>query len=208
MAGRLRNSLIALLLAAVSGCSTAPAHFYALEATAASDSGAAPLSGRILVVPVSVPAAVDRPQLVVQTAPNRLRVDEFHRWAAPLSEGIAEAVAGDLVRLLGTPDVAVAPLANFKPTYVVTIEVQRFESVAGQSATIDAVWTVRKTGGAETRVGRTVAREAVPASGVDALAAAHSRALVKLSGDIAAAIRGEAETARNGETYEKPSAGN
>src|SRR5208282_3361834 len=99
--------------------------------------------------------AVDRPEFVVQTAPNRVDLDEFNRWAAPLNDAIAQAVAGDLVKLLGTPDVAAAPMANFEPAYRVTIDVQRFDSVQGQSALVEAVWTVRRTAGGETRSGRT-----------------------------------------------------
>jgi uncharacterized protein len=186
-------ALIALVAAAVSGCgTTAPSRFYTLDATAVAD-GAAPVRDTIMVGPVSVPAAVDRPQFVVQAAPNRVDIDEFNRWAAPLSDGIAQAVAGDLVKLLGTPNVATAPMANFDPAYRVTIDVQRFESVPGQAAQLEAVWTVHRTAGAETRSGRTVAREPVQGDGFEALAAAHSRALARLSGDIAAAIRAEAE---------------
>ena len=129
---------------------------------------------------------------MVQVAPNRVEVDEFNRWVAPLNDGIARALAGDLAVQLGTPEVAAAPLANFNPSYWVTIDVQRFESIPGQAALVEAVWTVRAAGG-ETRSGRTVAREAVQGDGFDALAAAHSRALAKMSGDIAAAIRAEAE---------------
>ena len=184
---------IALVAAAVSGCgTTAPSRFYTLDATAVSD-GATPVSYPIMVGPVSVPAAVDRPQFVVQAAPNRVDIDEFNRWAAPLNDAIAQVVAGDLVKLLGTPNVAAAPMANFDPAYRVTIDVQRFDSVPGQAALLDAVWTVHRTAGGETRSGRTVAREAVQGDGFEALAAAHSRALAKMSGDIAAAIRAEAE---------------
>ncbi len=184
---------LALVTAAASGCgTTAPSRFYTLDATAGPD-GAAPVAYGIMVGPVSVPAAVDRPQFVVQAAPNRVDVDEFNRWAAPLNDSIAQAVAGDLVKLLGTPNVAAAPLANFDPAYRVTIEVQRFDSAPGQAALLEAVWTVRKASGGVTRSGRTVAREAVQGDGFDALAAAHSRALAKMSGDIAAAIRAEAE---------------
>jgi uncharacterized protein len=184
---------IALMAAAASGCSTtAPSRFYTLDVTAVSD-GAAPVSYPIMVGPVSVPAAVDRPQFVVQAAPNRVDVDEFNRWAAPLNDAIAQVVAGDLVKLLGTPNVAAAPMANFDPAYRVTIDVQRFESIRGQAALLEAVWTVRATTGAQTRSGRTVAREAVQGDGFEALAAAHSRALARLSGDVAGAIRAEAE---------------
>ncbi len=52
---------------------------------------------------------------------------------------------------------------------------------------------MRRTAGAQTRSGRTLAREAVQGDGFDALAAAHSWALEKMSGDIATAIRVEAE---------------
>lgn len=59
----------------------------------------------------------------------------------------------------------------------------------GDSLLVEAVRAVRRTAGGETRSGRTVAREAVQDVSFDALAAAHSRALVQLRGDIAAAVR-------------------
>jgi uncharacterized protein len=183
---------IALSAALTAGCSTAPSTFYSLSSTATAD-GTPATTATVLVGPVTIPAAVDQPEFVVQVAPNRVQVDEFNRWVAPLSDGIARAVAGDLVVLLGTPEVATAQLANFAPDYRVTIDVQRFESIQGQAATVEAVWTVRKTAGGQTRSGRTVAREPVQGQGFDALAAAHSQAIAKVSGDIAAAIRAEAE---------------
>jgi hypothetical protein len=57
---------------------------------------------------------------------------------------------------------------------------------------VETVWTVRAAAGGEPRSGRTLAREPLQGSGFDALAAAHSRALVHVSSDIAAAIRAEA----------------
>jgi len=183
---------ITLMVTLATGCSTAPSKFYSLASTATAD-GTPPTSAAVMVGPVTIPAAVDQPEFVVQVAPNRVQVDEFNRWVSPLGDSIARAVAGDLVVLLGTPDVANSQLANFVPDYRVTIDVQRFESVQGQAATLEAVWTVRKTAGGATRSGRTVARESVQGQGFDALAAAHSQAIAKMSGDIAAAIRAEAE---------------
>jgi uncharacterized lipoprotein YmbA len=183
---------IALAAALVAGCSTAPSRFYSLASTATAD-GTPATAASVMVGPVTIPASVDQPEFVVQVAPNRVEVDEFNRWVSPLNDSIARAVAGDLVALLGTPDVASSQLANWVPDYRVTIDVQRFESVQGQAATLEAVWTVRKTAGGETRSGRTVAREPVQGQGFDALAAGHSQAIAKMSGDIAAAIRAEAE---------------
>ena len=182
---------IALIALLAGGCSTAPSRFYTLDSTA-TPAVAPPTRTTVVVGPVSVPDTVDRPEFVVQVASNQVDVEEFNRWAAPLGDGIAHAVAGDLSTLLGTPDVAVGPMANFSPAYRVTIDVQRFDSIQGQAAYIDAMWTVHNIANGKTRSGRTVAREPVQGDGFQALAAAHSRALAKVSVDIAAAIRSEA----------------
>ena len=187
-----QTTLISLLVIFAAACSTAPSRFYSLTSTATAD-GTPAMNTTVMVGPVTVPASVDQPQFVVQVAANRVQVDEFNRWVAPLSDSIARAVAGDLVVLLGTPEVASGPMANFIPDYRVTIDVQRFESIQGDAAIVEAVWTVHKTAGGATRTGRTVAREPVQGQSYDALAAAHSRAMAKLSSDIASAIRAEAE---------------
>ena len=192
MASRVAYLISIAFIVTAAGCSTTPARFYSLASTATAD-GTPAMPSAVMVGPVTIPASVDQPEFVVQVAPNRVEVDEFNRWVSPLGDGIARAVAADLVVLLGTPEVASAQLANFTPDYRVTIDVQRFESVQGQAATLEAVWTVRKNAGGQTRSGRTVAREPVQGQSFDALAAAHSQALAKMSGEIAAAIRAEAE---------------
>jgi uncharacterized lipoprotein YmbA len=193
---RARSSVIALLAAAAVGCSaSAPARFYSLDSTATLD-GPPLTQVSVMVGPVTVPAAVDQPQFVVQVAPNRVEVDEFNRWVAPLNDSIARAVAGDLASQLGTPDVAPAPLVSFDPTYSVAIDVLRFESIRGQAAVVEAVWAVHRTAGGAARTGHTLAREAVQGNGFDALAAAHSRALAIVSADITTAIRTDASNNR------------
>jgi uncharacterized protein len=189
----MKNFIVVLFLAVVAtGCSSAPSRFYTLNSTATGD-GTASSTLAVLVGPVSIPAEVDRPQFTVQVAPNRVAVDEFNRWAAPLSENIARAVAGDLSALLGTPRVAAMPAANFTADYQVTINIQRFETVPGKSVLVDAVWVVRPPSRGTAQSGRTVASETVSDDSYDSLAAAHSRALAKVSSDIAAAIRALAD---------------
>ena len=184
----------AVAATAALGCGrSATARFYTLSSTATSQ-GAPAASYAIAVGPVSIPGYVDRPQFVVQTAENRVALEEFDRWAGPLDEGIARVVAGDLAVLLGTTEVVTVPSPQgFNPQYRVAIDVQRFESVPGKSVVVDAVWVVQRSAGGEPRTGRTVASESAGGEGFEALAAAHSRALAKLSGDVAAAIRSEAE---------------
>jgi uncharacterized lipoprotein YmbA len=185
--------VIAVAVALLAGCgSSPPSRFYLLNATAAADN-AAQARYAVIVGPVSIPAAVDQPQLVIQTSPNSVRPDEFNRWGAPLQDQIGRIVAADLATLLGTPRVTATPLPHFDAAYRVAIDVQRFESTPGKSATVEAVWVVyATTGEAAGRSGHTLAEEPVGDGTMDALVAAHSRALAVLSADIAAAIRATA----------------
>ncbi len=183
--------LITLAMIAA-GCASAPSHFYTLNSTAAAD-GSSPVDYSVLIEPVSVPALVDHPQFTVQIGPNSVQLDEFNRWAEPLSDNVARAIAGDLAVQLGTSQVVARPLANFDANYRVNIAIQRFESVPGKSALIEALWVVRKSAGGTAKSGCTLANETVSGNGFDALAAAHSRALEKVSSDIAAAIRAEGD---------------
>jgi uncharacterized lipoprotein YmbA len=189
-------SLIGLVAALVAGCASAPSRFYTLNSTATGD-GAPAAPYAIVVGPVSVPALVDRPQFTVHVATNRVEINEFNRWAGPLSDNIARVVAGDLAVLLGTSQVSTAPLGNPESTYRVTIDIRRFETMRGQTAgnaaLVEANWAIRRPTGGAARSGHTVARESAPGDGFEGLAAAHSRALAKVSADIAAAIRAEAD---------------
>ena len=185
---------LALAFAAVfaAGCASSPSRFYTLNATAAGD-GKSEADYAVAVGPVTIPAEVDRPQYTTQVTRNRVTVDEFNRWAEPLNEAIGRVIAADLATLLGTPRVAAVPLANFDPAYRVTIDIQKFASNPGKLVRIDALWVVHKSAGRVSLSGHTVAEESVADGSFDALAAAHSRALAKISGDIAAAIRSEAD---------------
>jgi len=185
----MRVLLVLVVLAA--GCGSSPAsRFYTL--TPAPPSAPAPASSdlSVLVSPVSVPLAVDRPQMVVAVSANQVALDEFNRWASPLANNIARVVAENLAAMLGTSRVAVSPQALTSGVdYRAAIEVQRFESALGEAATLEAVWAVSRDADGRARTGRTTAREAVPDKTYEALAAGHSRAVARLSRDIAEAVR-------------------
>jgi uncharacterized lipoprotein YmbA len=187
------TSTVALyvLVALVAGCASPASRFYTLSAGAAPAGTPSNLS--VSVGPVSVPAVVDRPQIVVTTGPNQVRMEEFNRWASPLQNAIARVVAENLAALLGTPRVTLSSQILADADYRAIIEVQRFESAPGEAASLDAVWTVRRTKDGKAETGRTTVREAAQGSGYDALAAAHSRALERLSRDIAGAVRALAQ---------------
>lgn len=177
------------ILAAVwAGCASPRSDFYTLSRLAKAAPASADYS--VVVGPVSVPEIVDRPQIVVRTGPNQVFIDEFHRWGSPLRDDIARGIAGNLAALLGCPRVSVFPNPAFPAAkYRVTVDVMVFDSSPGESAVLDAVWVVRSALDGAIRTGRTTGRETVSDAGYTALVAAHSRALEKLSGDIADAIR-------------------
>lgn len=173
------------------GCgSSPPTHFYTLNSTALS-MGTKPADYTVAIDPVTIPATDDRPQMVVQTGPNQVQVDEFNQWAAPLGANIASVVAGDLSTELGTPHVVLAPPTPVQPAYRVTINVQRFKAIPGDYVLVDAVWVVRGSSGKLLQSGRTLAKEPVHGQGYEVLAAGFSRALARVSGDIATAISAE-----------------
>jgi uncharacterized lipoprotein YmbA len=187
MMGRLAKLAIVGTLAALAACTSAPSRFYTLSATAAPSAASSNLS--VAVGPVSVPAAVDRPQIVINTSANQVTVDDFNRWAAPLQDNLARVVAENLVALLGAPRVTLFPQTlGADVDYRVQIEIRNFESAPGKSASLDAVWSVRRSKDGKTETGRTSAREKVDGNDYEALAAAHSRGVARLSQDIADAV--------------------
>jgi uncharacterized protein len=180
---------IAMLYTLAAGCASTPAsRFYTLSAASEPPGSSSTLS--VVVGPVSVPAVVDRPQIVVSVGPNQVRLEEFNRWAAPLQNNIAGVVADNLVLMLGTPRItSSAQASSTDANYRAAIDVQIFQSVPGESALLDAVWSVRRTKDGQATTGRTKVRETVEDKGYDALAAAHSRAVARLSRDVADAVR-------------------
>jgi uncharacterized lipoprotein YmbA len=180
------------IAAIAAGCASPATHFYTLSVTAAPAGAPAlrPSGLSVLVGPVSIPVLLDQPQIVVSAGPNQVSFDEFNRWATPLAADISRVLALDLMATLGTPRVALAQQTlNAEADYRVAIDVQGFESALGEAATLNAAWTVRNTRDGKTQTGRTSVREPANGNGFDAIAAAHSRALARLSQDIAGVVR-------------------
>jgi len=187
---RLHLALACLVLLAACG-SPPKERYYTLTGAASTPAPAASASAASVAVgPVTLPESIDQPQLVVQVAANQVTLYEFHRWASPLKSEIARVIAANLARELGTTRVwSYAQTTLPSPDYQVLVDVQRFDSALGDAATIDVLWTVRRAAGGAPKTGRSLVREPASGSGFDTLVAAHSRALARVSGDIANAIR-------------------
>jgi len=184
--------LAACALAVLAGCATTASHEEFFTLTSPADGAAAPsaYSPAVFVGPVSIPEGVDRPQMVLTTGPNRVDIADEYHWAEPLRDAIARAVAQGLSRELGTGRVLVSSAASgSRVDYRVAIELQRFDSSFSDGAAIDALWTVSSADGKRTRNGRSAQREPDASHDAAGIAAAHARALERMAGDIAQAIR-------------------
>lgn len=185
-------SFLTVMLAAVvlGGCGSSPiARFYTLKPDATLTSAGDSMPLHVVVNPVTIPDLVDRPQIVTRVAGNQVSLDEFARWAGPLKGDIARTIAANLSQLLGTDNVTVFDSgANVAPMWRVRVDVMRFDSELGVAVAIDALWVVQPPGKGAPVTGRSAAREAVTGQGYEPLVAAHDRALVTVSRDIASAI--------------------
>lgn len=190
-----RTSRSLLLVLALAGCASSPAtRHYTLSAPVPPETRAGTPAGlAVSVGPVAIPAVVDRPQIVTALGPNEVWPDEFNRWASPLADGVGLAVVGHLAVALPSPNVVLLTQSADGPAQTqVAIEIQRFDSVPGSHALLDALVTVRNASTGRVVVTRTTVREPSPDRSYDALVAAHSRAVARLSADIATAIRAAA----------------
>jgi uncharacterized lipoprotein YmbA len=79
------------------------------------------------LLPLDLPAHLERPQLVSWIGPAELRVDEFVRWAEPLAAGTLRVLADDLAAALPAHRVITAPWpASAAPTCRVRVALDRF----------------------------------------------------------------------------------
>jgi len=185
------------MLILLSGCrnTTPPVRFYSLTPLPAGsgeikDAGSTgPLS--VGIGPVEILKSLDRPHIVTRTGPNRLKVDDFHRWAGSLYDDFLRVMTMNLVELLQTNRVAAYPWEDyFSPDYRIFMEVRRFDGNLGEYVVLDLTWTIT---GREAREALLVRRSLLkaPVGGMkyEALVAAKSALLADLSREIAREIK-------------------
>jgi uncharacterized protein len=186
-------------LLALAACASTPLHYYTLIAPAGSmapsgesagASGTNRSSPPFDLLPVSVPAQVDQPQLVVREGGQGVALLNGERWIAPLGDEVRGALSADLARDLHSQDVSGLP-GNDKPLLRIKLDLRRFDSQPGGYALIEGNWSVRVLHDGEqagalacsSRISETVG------PGYDALVQGHQRAIEQLAGQIAAAAR-------------------
>lgn len=196
------TSIVVLLV----GCSSPKPTFYSFNAAPIPQATSASKSTRIMVGPVTLPAMVDRPQLVLQNANNTVQVYEYHRWANTLKGDVGDVIASNVAQALAISNVwnfAQSTQANFD--YQIFVDVQNIDTKLGGRVEVDVLWTIKSapitksssqvkavSGGsgasAKPLMGRSLVQEPVTGSGFEAVVAAQSRAFAKVGQEIARSI--------------------
>ena len=190
-------TLAFLALFVLAGCrsSTPPVEFYTLSPMAVV-SEADKIDGladniAVGVGPLQIPKVIDRPQIITRIGPNRINVDEFHRWAGSVYEDFLRVMTMNLSALLNTSLVVAYPWEDyFEPDYRVFLDAHQFDGLPGQYVQLDISWTITDR---EARrillVHKTSIREPVQGEDFNAFVAAKSRTLETLSLQIARGIK-------------------
>ncbi|MGH7155570.1 MAG: PqiC family protein [Acetobacteraceae bacterium] len=186
---RLTMLLVLLLLGA---CASAPSRFYTLGQVSPAS---APIGGPALHPPIEVgqvpiPAVLDRNEIVIAAAGDRLDVAGRDRWAAPRGQLIRLALTEDLTSRLPPGSVlqpgAVAPNGGLR---VLTLNIQRFIGDSSGLVRLDATWSLIRGGSSDIlRSGRTMIQVQATSAKTEAIVPAMSQAIGKLADQIAAAL--------------------
>jgi uncharacterized lipoprotein YmbA len=139
------------------------------------------------MLPVLMAVQVDQPPLVVRQGDGSLAILDAERWGSPLGDEFHDALTGQLERRFGSRDMAGLPKDADQPVLSLRTDVRRFESVPGNYALIDVVWTLgqRSTGAKrQSLTCSSIIRESAGV-GMENLVLAHQRAISRLADNIA-----------------------
>jgi uncharacterized protein len=160
----------------------------------AAPSPAAGTASRPLTIglgPITIPAYVNRPEVVTRVSDSELKVSDTDRWGEHLDTNVSHVLASDLAGQLGTQQIISYPWPVKNPVdYAVSVAFQRFERTADGHVVIEANWTIRS--GKDEKIIQTGTTSISDPAGPDTASAAQamSRGLAQVSRDIAQVIAG------------------
>ncbi|MDE3246084.1 MAG: membrane integrity-associated transporter subunit PqiC, partial [Acidobacteriota bacterium] len=97
------------------------------------------------VMPVRLPEALHRPQLVVELRPGALSLLESHRWGNGLDKDIQRVLVENLSLLLASDTVVAYPYGErIQATRRLEIIVDRMDGGLGGTLTLQATWMLAR----------------------------------------------------------------
>jgi len=188
----MRRPLLAGTLLLLAGCLNLapkpdPTQFFLL--TAASQSQGTRVGPTIGIRRVTLPDYLDQSQLVTRVGPEEVEFLPAARWAEPLATQMTRILANDIASAAGLAEVPVYPwVRNRTPSFVVSVNVQRFEREGG-SVLLEATYRLEDSTGVIHRPPRTSSiTEATDSAGPAATVSAMSRALTRLSKEMVESV--------------------
>lgn len=195
-------SLLGLLL--LGGCaSSPPVHFYQLQA----GSPRLPEGNRgiaVLLGPLRVADYLQRESVVQRLPDGSLQLGGTARWAGSLDDDIARLLLAQLASRLDSSRLALYPdRVGFKPEVQVLLNISRLDSGPGQPAVLEANWRLLD-GRGQMQASRVVRLEGIHDGTLAAQVQAQSGLLQELAGQIAAAVKVQAELAEAAAASRRP----
>jgi uncharacterized lipoprotein YmbA len=189
-AARLAAPLLALVIP-LAGCgSSPPSKFYVLTADPVPQRAGAVATNTVALGRVTLPGALDRPQIARRRGANEIVFSEEERWAGPLDDMMRRVLADDLAARLPAGVMLVESSAKPPPGATIALDVSRFDADEAGTVTLVARWEAIGRNGAALGAPResTIVE---PGSGknVAAVVAAMSRAVAALAARIATGLR-------------------
>lgn len=189
-----RRLIIALCAIAIAGCLSPrrdDSKFYVLSPIGQDSTGAGSTRQILLGLgPIKLPAYLDRQEVVTRVAANRLELSSTDRWAEPLDTDFTRVFAQDLSTDLGTQRITFFPWYNSTHVdFQVKVNVYRFEADKDGKVDLTAHWQILDGVGKLLVARDSSYSETAKAGDPGDQAAAMSRALGRLSQEIASAIQ-------------------
>lgn len=188
----IRYFITGLCVVMLAGCGvTKPSRFYILTPVEEPSVATAGKTGPALGIgPVAFPAYLDRPEIAHRSGDNQLHYAGSHRWAEPLKTTFTRTLAENLAILLPTDRITLHPWPRSAPIdYQLVLHVTRFDADASGTVVLSASLEIVRPEG-DTVSQRKKVSYSEPAGSMDypAIVAAQSRAVEKLSREVADAI--------------------
>ena len=179
----------------LSGCRSQSPRFYTLspmqEDQVISKRKSPAQNAVVGIGPVKLADYLDQSLLVTRTGDHQVVKAEFDRWVGSLKDNFINVLADNISFLLPTERIYLYPWRVSVPIeYQVAVDIVRCDGRLGDAAWLEARWSVFK--GPEKKLlktNRSSIREPVSGADYNALVAAQSRAVGKLSQEIVEAIQ-------------------
>jgi uncharacterized protein len=175
---------LSMLLAA---CGSSPkTQFYTLDPVTPQGSTKAAASVPVQVAAVHIPPALDRQEMVRQTAPHQLDLSDQNRWGGSLDTMIQRVLTQNLAQRLPPSSIVLPQEPAPQRHDAIVVDILQFDEDASGQVTFDGSWSLTASDGDKPLTSRHLRLTARPASNsYSDQVAAMSRVLGELSDNIA-----------------------